>query len=165
MLSYPGQLLSPLMTTLLLLLILLSNVAWSFAFLASAKIQGTNWILALLTPGEVEPASFIPIALVIAIVFQLIVVFILLWDKSRKLALRSKLQAEREKRKDLKAETKEVKKEFKEQTSQLTEEKTSLESENQQLSQEKEQLQARVENTEKPQGKLRDFLTGFGRKE
>ncbi|MCF7844711.1 MAG: hypothetical protein K9M03_02690 [Kiritimatiellales bacterium] len=153
------------MTTLLLFLILLSNIAWSFAYLASAKIQGTNWLLSLLTPGAIEPESFIPIALVIAIVFQLVVVFILLWDKSRKIALRSKLQSEREKRKDLKQETKEVKKEFQQQTSQLSEEKTSLEYENEQLTQEKEQLASKVASVPKAQGKLNNLLTRFGRKD
>ncbi|MBU0767135.1 hypothetical protein KKF55_05165 [Patescibacteria group bacterium] len=121
------------MTYILLFLILLSNIAWSFAYLASAKVQGTNWLIALLVPGSTEPDSYIPIALLIAIVFQLVIVFILLWEKTRRLALKSKLQAEREKRKDLKQESKEIKREFKEQTSQLSEVKTSLESENERL--------------------------------
>jgi len=165
MLSYPRLLPSPVMTTLLLLLILLSNVAWSFAFLAGTKVQGTNWLLTLLTPGSATPESYIPIALLIAIVFQLIVVFILLWDKTRKITLRSKLQTIRSKNKDLKVQSKEAKQEFQQQEFQLTETRTTLESENEKLAQEKEQLQARVENTEKPQGKLGGLLTKFGKKE
>ena len=98
------------MTYLILFLLLLSNLALAYAYFASLRLPGMAKTLSWIAPEGTAPGDFILPALLLAIVSQLIMIGLLLWQKARGKSLLMKLREEREHSEQMRSTAKEIEK-------------------------------------------------------
>ena len=119
------------MAYVIIFFLLLSDLALVYAYFISLELPGINKTLSWIAPKGSSLADFIPIAILIAIISQIIMIGLLLIQKSRRKSLLIKLREERELNRQMRFSAKEIEKKFTEQEKALesaktTEEKFSL---------------------------------------
>lgn len=107
------------MTYIFLTLIAVSNIAWIYVSLAMSNPTAVNWVVSWFAPEGSEAGAFIPVAVVVAIALQAALVAFILWEGSKKQALKSTLKSVKSANKDLSHAAKEIEKKIGAQSKEL----------------------------------------------
>lgn len=115
------------MTYLILFFLLLADLALAYAYFISLRFPSITKTLSWIVPEGKSPADFIPVAMLVAIISQIIMIGLLFSQKARRKSLRLKLHEERELNKQMRSSTKEIEKKVSAQEKALESAKTAEE--------------------------------------
>ncbi len=112
------------MTYFILFFLLLSDLALAYAYLVSLRLPGITKTLSWIVPEGTSLTDFIPVAMLVAVISQIIMIGLLLLLKARRKSLLIKLSEERELNKQMRSSTKEIEKKVSAQEKALESAKT-----------------------------------------
>ena len=112
------------MTYIILFFLLLADLALAYAYFISVRLPGITKTLFWIVPEGTSLADFIPLAMFVAIISQIIMIVFLFLQKARGKSLRLKLHEERELNKQMRSSTKEIEKKVSAQDKALESAKT-----------------------------------------